>query len=76
MRRAHIIFAIAVYCTGSVAAFGHSAANTYERLSLEYADCRKDPKNICIDDRTGRAATGGLLAAMMWPLYLSWELFQ
>lgn len=53
------------YLFVAIISFGHSAANSTPCRSAEV---------YC--DPTERAAVGASLAAMFWPLYLSWVYFD
>lgn len=70
--------AVALYVIGGLATFGYAAQQAYVREDREYAFCRAhfaDRPFICMDDRSEAAAANGFLAAIFWPLYLSWELY-
>ena len=67
-RTKHIwLAALAGYVLMAIFTFGHSAANS----PLE--GCRKPN---AISSCTAEAGMGGMMAAIVWPLYWSWELQQ
>lgn len=56
----------AAYALIGIITFGHAAANTTA------PEC----EIFCITSREEKAVIGGMGAAIMWPLYWSWEVFE
>lgn len=74
MKRKRITAGAVAYALCGVVAFGHAAAGAQKVEDAEYAACTAKRDSICIDG--GRAAISGTVAGMLWPLYLSWEIFS
>lgn len=74
------ILAGLLYLAAGCVAFGHAAARAYERENELFAACRARPpegrQDWCFDGRTANAAASGMVAFIVWPLYLSWEAWQ
>jgi hypothetical protein len=61
------------YVLIGIATFGHAAAQTDSLEQAKYEACKRVQKNYCWEDNMS-APAGGVMAAMLWPLYWSWEL--
>lgn len=69
-----MLYCAIAYAACGIIAFGHCAANIYAVQTEEYHRCQANPKNVCFTDRTASASSGAMVAAILWPLYLSWEM--
>lgn len=72
MIRALIGLAV-LYGTVAVITFGHGAARAEQKYRADHAAClaRHDPHEVCWESDV--PAANGLAAALLWPLYWSWE---
>ncbi len=67
-----MVVAAALYAAGALVTFGHAAAGYDRRVTAEYAACMARTPPYC--PREVGAPFAGLVAAVLWPLYWSWEL--
>ena len=68
----------ALYVAIGVVTFGHSSAHAVRQAKVDYAACQADlasHKVLWCTDDSDMAAFKGMAAAMLWPLYWSWEAF-
>lgn len=68
-----LAFSAAVYLFCGVIAFGHAAAEADRVAKVQQAECRASNSLYC---GTPMPAINGAMAGLLWPLYLSWELFE
>jgi hypothetical protein len=65
------------YAAVAVVTFGHSAAHREPIEQLEQAKCEAriaaGLEGYCFDNSTESAGMNGFVAALVWPLYWSWE---
>lgn len=64
----------ALYAIGAVVTFGHAAAAAEHKAQADYATCLRvaEHPQLCFRDEAGPGASG-MMAAVLWPFYLSWE---
>lgn len=78
MSRKGWIACAAAYGLIAVVTFGHCAAESDRWTEAKYAECRAEavanPKKYCA--RESWAPIAGVIAAVLWPLYWSWEVFE
>lgn len=72
--------AAVAYGAMAIITYGHSASRFYRAETAGYEACQAERKagkaHHCYDGRSEEAATIGIIAGMLWPLYWSWELQQ
>lgn len=64
--------ATVLYVAGAVVCFGDAAHRADVRAHAEYAGCLASERPFCFDNADD-AFMYGLIAAVTWPLYLSWR---
>lgn len=73
MRQRLRIALLSGYAAMAIATFGHAAAQDRARTEAEYTECRVR-SDYC--PRFDMAEGVGLVAAIAWPLYWSWEIWE
>lgn len=70
--------ALAVYATGALVTFGHSAARGNADNAADMAECRAraevNPHTVCMP--LPPAWVKGTFGSVLWPLYWSWTAFE
>lgn len=75
MKKLHIA-AAALYFGLAIITFGHAAAQSERRINAEVAKCEQRTPNALCWDSPATPGASGVLAAMLWPLYWSWEAWK
>lgn len=61
-----------LYALAAIITFGHAAASAERTGHADYQQCLSQHKEVCWRD-DAKPSMVGMMGAMLWPLYWSWE---